>query len=370
MLPRHRGWQTASAATADRLPRAPRRDRFGRMRLRARSSALCLAFAAGALTGCAAERRRIPSSMTGARRRGLVGTAPGDVVAFRWLRGAGRRCPCRSTSARGRPQQVYNGTASGLTELDLHRPGDVHRARPGPDVDADDEIAFMGSMAGSRRRRAAAPPASSPARARRSGSRDAVGDPTAAYVYLFRQTGGARPGRGAQLRQLRLRPGLRATTRRPTSSPRARTPRTRRSRRRPTPSTSPTAGSTTAADHGRRAPRRRHPRPPQGPVRPGNCVRSEDTFDAGEGAFIVNKSGPVRAMRAYIGANSGPYTERLHIFYARREDITTVPARPRDPGRHGLLRLQPRGERDDLPQQPQPGGVTIDGVPDTPVLGR
>jgi hypothetical protein len=56
---------------------------------------------------------------------------------------------------------------------------------------------------------------------------------------------------------------------------------------------------------------------------PGNCVRSEDTFSAAEGAFIVNKSGPVRALRAYIGANSGPYTGRLHVFYARRELITT-----------------------------------------------
>ena len=82
---------------------------------------------------------------------------------------------------------------------------------------------------------------------------------------------------------------------------------------------------------------------------PGNCGRSEDTFDDAEGAFIVNKSGPVRAIRSYIGANSGPLTERQHIFYERREDITTYPARPRDPGRPRLLRLQPGGERDDLP---------------------
>ncbi len=74
---------------------------------------------------------------------------------------------------------------------------------------------------------------------------------------------------------------------------------------------------------------------------PGTCERSEDTFSAGEGAFIVNKSGPVRALRTYVGANSGPFTERLHVFYQRREDITTYLARPRDPRGHGLLRLQP-----------------------------
>ena len=56
---------------------------------------------------------------------------------------------------------------------------------------------------------------------------------------------------------------------------------------------------------------------------PGVCGRSEDTFDDGEGAFLANINGPVRAIRSYIGANSGPYTERTHIFYAQREDIVT-----------------------------------------------
>ena len=39
---------------------------------------------------------------------------------------------------------------------------------------------------------------------------------------------------------------------------------------------------------------------------PGNCGRSEDTFNDAEGAFIANRTGPVRAIRSYIGANSGP----------------------------------------------------------------
>jgi hypothetical protein len=56
---------------------------------------------------------------------------------------------------------------------------------------------------------------------------------------------------------------------------------------------------------------------------PGSCGRSEDTFDDAEGAFVANLSGPVRAIRSYIGANSGPYTQRTHVFYERREDIVT-----------------------------------------------
>jgi hypothetical protein len=61
---------------------------------------------------------------------------------------------------------------------------------------------------------------------------------------------------------------------------------------------------------------------------PGVCGRSEDTFDGGatnpyEGAFIANISGPVRAIRSYIGANSGQYTANTDIFYPQREDTVT-----------------------------------------------
>jgi len=56
---------------------------------------------------------------------------------------------------------------------------------------------------------------------------------------------------------------------------------------------------------------------------PDECGRSEDTFSAGEGAFFTNKDGPVRCIRSYIGANSGPLTQREHVFYERRQDITT-----------------------------------------------
>ena len=58
------------------------------------------------------------------------------------------------------------------------------------------------------------------------------------------------------------------------------------------------------------------------------CSRSEDTFEGGaskpgEGAFIVNISGPVRAIRSYLGANSYLYTVNTHDFYPDREDLTT-----------------------------------------------
>jgi hypothetical protein len=56
---------------------------------------------------------------------------------------------------------------------------------------------------------------------------------------------------------------------------------------------------------------------------PGVCERHNGTFNAGEGAFVVNKSGPVRALRSYLGANSAPLTQVVHKYYERREDQTT-----------------------------------------------
>lgn len=65
------------------------------------------------------------------------------------------------------------------------------------------------------------------------------------------------------------------------------------------------------------------------------CVRSEYTFsgrwvqdswagnDASsddEGTYIAVIDGPVRAIRSYMGANSGPYVQREHIYYRDRED--------------------------------------------------
>ncbi len=56
---------------------------------------------------------------------------------------------------------------------------------------------------------------------------------------------------------------------------------------------------------------------------PGLCSRSVVTFSDGEGAFVTNKQGPVRSIRSYVGANSGPLTQRTHLFYEGREDIIT-----------------------------------------------
>lgn len=53
------------------------------------------------------------------------------------------------------------------------------------------------------------------------------------------------------------------------------------------------------------------------------CGRSNATFADAEGAFIANIDGPIRAIRSYIGANSGPLTQRTEYFYEDRYETVT-----------------------------------------------
>lgn len=55
----------------------------------------------------------------------------------------------------------------------------------------------------------------------------------------------------------------------------------------------------------------------------GYCQRTENTFNSGENAYLTAKSGPIRIIRSVMGANSGPLTQRTHLFYEKRFDIIT-----------------------------------------------
>ncbi len=107
---------------------------------------------------------------------------------------------------------------------------------------------------------------------------------------------------------------------------------------------------------------------------PGVCGRSEDTFDGTatnpyEGAFIVNISGPVRAIRSYMGANSGTFTSETDIFYPQREDSVTdlrVHAIPSIMGFDDFATAVTGMKYSD----DQNTGVPIDGVPDAIVAGH
>jgi hypothetical protein len=104
------------------------------------------------------------------------------------------------------------------------------------------------------------------------------------------------------------------------------------------------------------------------------CARNEDTFDGGadnpgEGAFVVNIAGPVRAIRSYIGANSYQYTVNTDFFYPDRQDTLTE--------LRGHAGIPGYGSADDFVtgtagmkySDPANTGVTINGIADavTPI---
>jgi hypothetical protein len=104
---------------------------------------------------------------------------------------------------------------------------------------------------------------------------------------------------------------------------------------------------------------------------PGNCGRTEDTFSAGEGAFFANKDGAVRSIRSYVGANSGPLTQRDHLFYRGRQDIVTHLRVHAIPGVVDLYDYAPVDPEDEMTyfNDLNPGGVPVDGDPDAVTLG-
>lgn len=97
---------------------------------------------------------------------------------------------------------------------------------------------------------------------------------------------------------------------------------------------------------------------------PGFCQRSENTFSQAENAYITIKDGPLRVIRSYMGANSGPLTQRTHLFYEGRQDILTdlrvhtisaiFDAFDFNSNANGMI----------YTDQNTPAGVTVDGQPD------
>jgi hypothetical protein len=102
---------------------------------------------------------------------------------------------------------------------------------------------------------------------------------------------------------------------------------------------------------------------------PGFGGRTEDTFSAAEGAFIINKSGPVRALRSWVGANSGPYTQREEVYYEQREDVLTYLRVHAIPAGMDLFDYNAAASGmiyyNDLNQ----AGVVVDGQPDSVTPG-
>lgn len=97
---------------------------------------------------------------------------------------------------------------------------------------------------------------------------------------------------------------------------------------------------------------------------PGACARHPGTFSAGAGMHIASFDGPIRAIRSWIGANSGSLITRTHTFYEQMDEITTHfrvhPIR----GIMGYYDFSTEAADMTFYNQHNLSGVAVDGSPD------
>ena len=330
-----------------------------------------------------------PVVLLGAQVSGLANVPAQDIVAFRREGGAWVQIPVQVDERAVQDFCEIYGKSSGLwTDSPACKTGKAITATfytdastftgsdPDPSLDLDDEVVFMARDAGDRIGAWNAPPSVVAG----SGVELELTDGSdKAYVYLFARDGDSLvPGAGAQYvaYDFVLKDGVSYTenydlygyncggnnsTCNPSMTENSTVEGATYSRhfsaRWVTDELRITAGDATGVDildiH-------------QNRFGPGNCGRHVLTFSTAEGAYIVNKNGPVRGIRSYLGANSGPLTQRDHFFYDRREDIVTnLRVHALAVGIMDVFDYSTEAIGMTYYNDLNPGGLTIDGIPDT-----
>ncbi len=327
-----------------------------------------------------------PVVLTGADLPKFLNGLRPTILGFRWSGSAWQQIPIqvdeRAVVSIGK---VYNnmtasyyGSTPGLVNAPLYTTGATFTGNdPNAKFDSDDELVFMARDAG-----VAAPGGSQPAgTVVGSGVKVRITDPlvvgSESFVYLFRKSALAKLKQGAGVSYVNytfklLSGSYKLTYKIMNSANLENSKVTTASYKRHfsdrwlSDEISVTAGGATGVDIFDRQ---------KSQFAPGYCARSEDTFDTpiagpSEGAFVINKNGPVRAIRSYVGANSGPSVQRTHIFYDRREDITTNLRVHAIPSVMDYFDYSPAASGMTYRNSLNAAGVTIDGNPDSVVAGQ
>ncbi len=342
-------------------------------------SAFASRVAGPALAASTLTRPEDPVVLTGADIPALNGIAPNLLVAFQHDGSGWIQIPIQVDERDVKDfRGIYNNGVipAGFTSLVYTDANTWTGADSNPTIDANDEIAFMSKDAGGQ-----APSFSEPANViSGTGVQVSVTDPLhpgqQGWVYLWRSNGTLDPGAGASyvIYSFLLNSGNYKATYNLNSG--GGNPENTLALsgayayhfgdRWQDDEMFVTAGAATGVDIlDRHKPM----------FSPGLCGRTEDSFDGYtltspiEGAFVANKSGPVRAIRSYIGANSGPRTQRDHIFYAERQDIRTYLRVHAIPSVIDFMDYSPAASGMTYYNSLNTGGVTIDGVPETPAAG-
>lgn len=316
----------------------------------------------------ALDRDRDPVILTGSSLPSLIGVDPRRIVAFRF-EGSWLQIPVQiDERAIVDFGTVYNTTPTGYTFLAYTDTSTFTGPDPDATFDANDELVFMAEDAGIVSSEGLEPIGV----IIETGVELAVTNPInggTAFVYLFESDGTLDPGMGASpvTYNFVLLSGDYKTTYQtmgggnPEDSDIATAAyAVHFSERWVRDETSVSKGGATGIDI-----LDRH----KNLFAPGNCSRSEDTFSAGEGAFICNITGPVRVIRGYVGCNSGPTTYRINTFYKEREDILTVLRVHAISGMMDFFDYSPAAAGMTYYNDLNTGGVAIDGVPDAVTHG-
>lgn len=357
------------------------------MRVRTLAVGAAVVAAATVLSGCETgstlARIDAPQVLTGAQLPTFVGVAPTAVVGFAYLWVDGvpewRQIPVQvdqrkvvdfgtqpsNNTTPGTTGTVYGGGAATATALQYADPGTFVGADADPNIDADDEIVFMTGDAGGQREAASPDPAGVVGG---SGVRIDLTDPGDAAkvgsVYLFRSAGALVPSAGRDYvdYDFVLTSGAYKTTYKRRTGPNPETSRVT------------TANYTIEyPDRWYETSWRLDPATSTGvdildahknQFAINYCGRSNATFAAEEGAFVANIDGPVRAIRSYVGANSGPLTQRTHLMYRNQEVVRTDLRVHAIPGIMDFIDFSSAAIGMTYQSSAVPGGVAVDGALD------
>lgn len=336
-----------------------------------RSAVLCIAFSAFPLQTTAPsfavnalDRDSDPVIILGSDLNDFIGMQPEAIVGFRYESGwiqVPVQVDERTTIDFG---TVYNEDPIGISTWTYTDTSTFVGADPDPTFDTDDELVFMAKDAGERIFPVSTDPIGVIAG---SGYEVNIYDPVGgghAYLYLYVTDGSLSPDADTSYvtYSFNLLSGNYKATYSLMSGPNPEDSevitasyRTHFSDRWIRDEVNVYAGSATGVDIFDRH---------KNLFAPGNCGRSEDTFSGGEGAFFINKDGPVRGIRSYMGANSGPLTQREHFFYEKRQDIHTYLRVHAISGVMDFYDYSPAASGMTYYNDLNTAGVAIDGSPD------
>jgi hypothetical protein len=320
-----------------------------------------------------------PVVITGAEVPALQGVDPVTGVGYRWESSTSnwsqipiqidqRHVVAFGTTPPSNATVGVNGTVYGYvgsaspTALQYSDPNTFVGADPNPMFDADDELVFMARDAGGKAPAGTRRPAATTG----SGIQLIVTDTgtnSVGYVYLYRGTAGADPSAGLDYVDytFALVSGNYKTTYRRNGGPN------------PESSTVTTPGYTVGLDDRWFLTDLAITDGSGVDILDGHksqfainfCGRSNQTFANEEGAFVANIDGPVRGIRSYVGANSGPLTQRTEVYYRDRFEMVTNLRVHAIPSVMSFVDFAVGASGMSYGSSAMAGVVPIDGIPDT-----